>query len=238
MSFEPTSNMVGGFTDNDGTIDFYLRINSLVSKDITLLDLGAGRAAWFEDDKCDTRRSIRLLKGKVKKVIASDVDEAVLKNRASDEQLLMKNGTLNIPDNSVDLIIADYVLEHIDDPKKFVGQIDRCLKNRGWFCARTPHKYSYVALAASIVPNSLHSKFLNKIQPKNKEFDNFPTKYKMNSLSDIKKYFVEWSNQSFIFRADPAYYFGSKLFYRFQSIIHRFLPAFIVGNIFIFVRKP
>lgn len=69
MSFEASSKMVGGFTDNDGTIDFYLRVNSLVSKDQTVLDLGAGRAAWFEDDKCDTRRSIRLLKGKLRKLL-------------------------------------------------------------------------------------------------------------------------------------------------------------------------
>ena len=54
MSFNPSKNMVGGFTDNDGTIDFYLRVNSLINKDSIVLDLGAGRAAWYEDDKCQT----------------------------------------------------------------------------------------------------------------------------------------------------------------------------------------
>lgn len=167
-----------------------------------------------------------------------DLDQAVLKNRASDEQLLMKNGELNIPNNSIDLIIADYVLEHIDDPKKFAIQIDKCLKSGGWFCARTPHKFSYVAFAASLIKNSAHSKVLNIVQPGRKEIDVFPTKYKMNTLSDFNKYFNDWSNHSFIFRSDPAYYFGSKLLYRFQSILHRLLPASIIGNLFIFVRKP
>ena len=26
MNYDPNSNMVGGFSDNDGTIDFYLRV--------------------------------------------------------------------------------------------------------------------------------------------------------------------------------------------------------------------
>lgn len=238
MKFSPSSNMVGEFTDNDGTIDFYLRINSLLGSSDTVLDLGAGRAAWFEDDACETRRSIRMLKGKVEKVIAADVDEAVLINRASDEQIVIKEGSLNIPENSVDLIVADYVLEHIDDPKAFSKQINDCLKSGGWFCARTPHKYAYVTLAASLVSNLYHLKLLGYAQPGRKEIDVFPTRYRMNTLKDIENIFPGWKNKTFIFRADPDYYFGSRFVYGVYSVIHRIAPSFFYGNLFIFVRKP
>ena len=50
MLFDPYKNMVGGFSPNDGTIGFYLRVNSIVERDSVVLDLGAGRAAWFNDD--------------------------------------------------------------------------------------------------------------------------------------------------------------------------------------------
>ena len=107
MSYKPSDNMVGGFTENDGTIDFYLRINSLINDKSVVLDLGAGRASWYEDDKCATRRDIRLLKGKVKQLIAADVDEVVLSNRSSDKQIVINNGKLDLEQNSVDLIVAD-----------------------------------------------------------------------------------------------------------------------------------
>lgn len=45
MRYKPCANMVGGFSENDGTIDFYLRINSLIDETSVVLDLGAGRAS-------------------------------------------------------------------------------------------------------------------------------------------------------------------------------------------------
>jgi SAM-dependent methyltransferase len=238
MDYDPNSNMVGGFSDNDGTIDFYLRINSLISKDSIVLDYGAGRASWFEDDECKIRHKVRLLKGKVKKLIACDLDYAVLENKASDEQIYLENGKLGVEQNSVDLIICDYVLEHVENVDDFFAQIDNSLVSGGWFCARTPHKYSYVSLAASLISNNFHSKVLRKVQPNRKEIDIFPTHYNMNTLKEITKAFKGWENKSFIFKGDPAYYFGSKAIYEIQKKIHNILPVVICGNLFVFLRKP
>ena len=44
MSFDPADEMVGGFTPNDGTVDFYLRVNSLIDNQSIVLDLGAGES--------------------------------------------------------------------------------------------------------------------------------------------------------------------------------------------------
>ena len=238
MDYDPNSNMVGGFSDNDGTIDFYLRVNSLISKDSTVLDYGAGRASWFEDDKCKTRHEVRLLKGKVKKLIACDLDKAVLENRASDEQIHLVDNKLVIERNSINLIVCDYVLEHVENVNEFFSQIDHCLVSGGWFCARTPHKYSYVSLAASLISNSFHAKVLRKIQPNRKEIDIFPTHYKMNTIKEITKAFDGWENKSFVYKGDPAYYFGNKVIYEIQKKIHGILPVVICGNLFIFLRKP
>lgn len=236
--YDPGSEMIGGFSVRDGTIDFYLRVNALASKDMVVLDLGAGRAGWFEDDICKTRNRIRLLKGKVRSLIAADVDKAVLENRASDHQLIIQNGSIQLEKNSVDLIVADYVLEHIEDVEKFINLVNSCLKSGGWFCARTPHKFSYVSLISSIVKNADHSRFLRKIQPNRKEIDVFPTKYRMNTLSDISKAFIGWGNKSFIFKTEPAYYFGKKSVFNFLSIAHSVLPKEMCGNLFVFVQKP
>jgi SAM-dependent methyltransferase len=238
MSYKASKMMVGGFSENDGTIDFYLRVNSLIKNTSIVIDLGAGRAAWYEDDNCKTRRDIRLLKGKVKQLIAADVDEVVFTNKSSDKQILIKDGKLDIESNSADVIIADYVLEHIENPSDFFNQINNCLKSGGWFCARTPHKYCYVALISSLLKDSLHAKLLSFIQPNRKEIDVFPTRYKLNQMKDIKSTFADWENLSFIYRAEPDYYFGNKIVFKFQSLIHRIMPSFLCGNLFIFVKKP
>ena len=75
-SFNPNANKVGGFSENDGTIDFYSRINCLINDDSVVLDYGAGRGSWAEDENV-FRKKTRNLKGKVKKVYACDVDKAV-----------------------------------------------------------------------------------------------------------------------------------------------------------------
>lgn len=76
--YRPENSFLGEFTPNDGTIEFYGRIRAFAQPDHTVMDLGAGRGAWFEDDTCGYRRQIRALKGHVREVIAADIDEAVL----------------------------------------------------------------------------------------------------------------------------------------------------------------
>jgi len=235
--YVPFEDMVGGFSTSDGTIDFYLRVQSLVNKHSVVLDLGAGRAGWFEDDKCEIRRTIRALKGKVSKVIAADVDEAVKSNRASDEQVLIKNGVLGLEPGSVDVIVADYVLEHIDDVEGFYCQIDSILKPGGWFCARTPHKYNYISIISRMIKNSQHANVLKSAQPHRKEMDVFPTHYKMNTLGALDSIFRDYEKRSFISRSDPAYFFNNKFIFLVQKIAHGILPKEVSGNIFIFMRK-
>lgn len=238
LAFDAGSTKIGGFTTQDGTIDFYLRVKSLIKHDSIVLDLGAGRASWHEDDPSSTRKSIRLLKGHVKKLIAADIDDIVLVNMASDEQVLIRSdGKLNIPPNSIDVIVADYVLEHIEDVENFYKQVNQCLKKNGWFCARTPHKFNYVALFASIIRNKFHSKVLKYVQPSRKVQDVFPTRYKLNTLKDVSSVFAGWENKSFLYPSEPSYFFGKKPIYRLLLLIHYLLPLIFYGNIFVFVRK-
>ncbi len=238
MKYDPARYLVGGFAPNDGTVDFYLRVRSLTDTRSTVLDLGAGRAAWFSDDPSATRKKLRNLKGEVAKLIAADIDDAVLSNRACDEQHLMINGVLQLEPSSVDVVIADFVLEHIDDPEDFFSQVDMCLKPGGWLCARTPHKFSYVSLIAMLIKNSAHARVLRVIQPHRKEIDVFPTRYRLNTLRDVKNTFDGWRNDSFIFRTEPAYFFGSRWVFYVQSFLHRVLPVIFSGNLFVFVQKP
>lgn len=230
--------MIGGFSTRDGTLDFYLRIRSLATSDMTVLDLGAGRAAWFEDGRQDFVSSLRKMKGYVRSLIAADVDPVVMNNRACDSAVLIEEGHIPLQPDAVDLIICDFVLEHVDDPKSFIDEVERVLKPGGWFCARTPHKYCYVALLSRLLPNRFESAMLSRAQPGRKSEDVFPKRYKMNRLKNIAVLFPGWDNESFIYRSEPSYHCGRQYMYNIMDFIHRIMPAFFSGTLMIFVQKP
>ena len=142
--FYPESKF-GGYSDIDGTIAFYLRVNSLIKPEFEVLDIGCGRGE-YQEDPVDIRSSLRVLKGKVKKVSGLDVDDAGFNNPYIDEFHLLKGDEWPIPDQSVDMILTDWVLEHISDPNAFFNEVDRVLKPGGYFCARTTNTVSYTHL--------------------------------------------------------------------------------------------
>jgi hypothetical protein len=74
----------GCFSDIDGTIAFYFSVNELLEKDFTIFDAGCGRGVYGED-KIAFRRDLRIIKGKVAKVIGLDVDSEAGYNRSIDE---------------------------------------------------------------------------------------------------------------------------------------------------------
>ena len=249
MSFAKTSSAIarlqpemalGGFSAYDGTIEFYSRVKVLCREDVVAVDLGAGRGAWFEDEESIFRRNMRLLKGSVAQVIGCDIDPVVHLNRAVDSSRLIEaGGPLPFEPGSVDLIVCDYVLEHIDHPEVFASEVWRILKPGGWFCARTPTKFNYVSIAARMVANVRHAGVLKAAQPGRKVEDVFPTVYRLNSRSDIAKSFssAKFEDYSYTYCFEPQYHFGRAWVYRLFQVVHWLLPAVFTGNLFVFLRK-
>jgi SAM-dependent methyltransferase len=231
---------LGGYCAHDGTVEFYCRVKLLVKPDSVVVDLGAGRGAWFEDDESEFRRRTRLLKGNVARVIGLDVDRAVLDNRAVDAaHVIDPGGHWPVSDASIDLVVSDYVIEHVADIRRFSEQIHRILKPGGWFCARTPTKYNYVAIGARLISNLNHARLLKLAQPGRKSEDVFPTEYRLNTRTDIARAFGvdRFEDFSYTYCCEPQYSFGRLWIYRCFLAAHRLLPPALVGNLFVFLRK-
>lgn len=231
---------ISGYTSVDGTIEFYNRVNSILDSSMHVLDYGAGRAAWYEDDICAFRKRTRTLKGKVKNLVGCDIDGAILDNNSVDEQIKIDDEkSLPFKDCSFDMIISDYTFEHITSPDVTAKELHRVLKKGGWICARTPNKYSYISIITRIIKNKFHARILKHAQPDRKGTDVFPTSFKLNSMRKISKNFAKeyFDNYTYRYEAEPAYHFNSKLIFTIFLFINKISPSFLKGNLFIFLRK-
>lgn len=225
----------GGFTDIDGTVAFFNRVNSLLASSFVGLDVGCGRGAYSEDP-VSFRKNLRILKGKIAKVIGIDVDQNAQTNPFLDEFCLIKGDSWPVESNSIDLIVCDNVLEHIENPDQFFFEVRRVLKNNGYLCIRTSNRWSYIAIAATLIPNKWHSKVIAVVQDERKEEDVFPTVYKCNSSRKLKNIMEKNGFECVVYgyEAEPSYLSFSKIAFFFGVMHQRFAPGFIKPAIFAF----
>lgn len=229
----------GGIARDDTTTAFYSRINALIRPDYTVLDLGAGRGGQLEGVET-YRKSLATLRGKVARLHGCDVDDAVLSNPFLDEAVVFDpKGPLPYADGMFDLVYSDWVIEHLDDPARFVAELARILKHGGWFCARTPNKWGYIALGARLVPSRFEGRVLGMVQPGRQERDVFPKHYRMNTRGDVARAFGsgDWLDASFAMNSTPAYHGGRQILFTAIELFQKFTPAAMNTVLLVFMQK-
>jgi SAM-dependent methyltransferase len=230
----------GGFSSVDGIIEFYGRINAILTSEMTVIDFGAGRGKDAVDDTVAYRRSLRRLKGKARTVIGADIDIAIAQNPSLDSAVLIQDSApLPFATSSVDLVLSDYTFEHVNDPVAVAKEIDRVLKPEGWICARTPNRWGYIALGATIVPNRLHIAFLRFLQPARKAGDVFPTRYRLNTRKTLAELFPAelYDDYSYYYDPEPSYFGTSVVFNKIARTILKFVPLRCAALLMVFKQK-
>lgn len=230
----------GGFTDCDGTIRFYSRVNTLLSNcsQGTLLDVGCGRAKYV-DDVVTARRELRIMKGKCARVVGIDVDPAAGSNPFLDEFYLLQSDRWPLDNNSVDLCLADYVIEHISSADAFFSECRRVIRPTGYLCIRTANIRSYVGLAARLVPNRHHAAVLHRAQESRKAEDVFPTVYGCNTIGKLRGMLDRYGFDAVVYgtESEPVYLAFSPLAYWLGVLHQKYAPSALKSGIFAFGTK-
>lgn len=224
----------------DGTIAFFTRVNALLSPTMTVLDFGAGRGAGALEDPVVYRRSLQTLKGKVKEVIGVDIDPAVFAHPALDRAIVAPpRGPLALEDESVNLIVSDFCFEHVDCPVEISRELDRVLKVGGWICARTPNRWGYISISARLIPNRWHVAALKGLQPDRQAQDVFPTHYRLNTISALKRHFPaeRFNHCNYGHNGPPAYFGSGRRTLRLARSILRHTPEPFSPLLFVFMQK-
>lgn len=185
---------IGGIARHDGTLVYYSRVNALITAESVVLDYGCGRGAHFLKSP-GFYRKLCTFKGKASKVIGVDIGDDGLDNRSLDEFHRITDGNIPLATGSVDICHSDWVVEHLTDPGKTFGEIFRILKPGGYFCFRTPNRFHYSSLGASLIPYRFHYKLRQYLGDLHEEEDVFPTTYPCNTkraaLRVLKKHGFE-----------------------------------------------
>jgi SAM-dependent methyltransferase len=234
--FYPESRF-GGFSDIDGTMVFFNRVNSLLDPSFVVLDVGCGRGG-FDADPILVRRNLRILRGKVAKVIGIDVDRQAQSNPFVDEFRLIEGSSWPIEKGSIDLIVCDNVLEHIADPDALFGEVRRVLRIGGYLCLRTPNRWNYIAQAAMLIPRRYHSRVTSMVQAERKEEDVFPAFYRCNTIRKLRNTLRRYGFESVVYgyEAEPSYLAFSTIAYLLGVLHQRLAPGFMRPALFAFGR--
>lgn len=212
---------------------FEAKVHELLRPEHTLLDAGCGRTAPV----------LSKYRTKAKRLIGVDLVDFT--TQIDGIQLIKGDlGAIDLPDASVDVIMARSVMEHVADPVAVYGEMHRLLKPGGYFVFLTANLWDYASLIAKLVPNRFHPWIVSKTEGRQEE-DVFPIQYKTNTRRSVNQYAKQTGFQIVSFEhlgQYPAYFlFNAPLFLLgtlYEKIISRFESlAFLRGWILVVLRK-
>lgn len=157
-------------------------LNYYVNEDIKWLDLGCGHQIlppWRSKKEKELIESCKL-------IVGIDFDLNSLKKHKN-IFFKIKGDITKLPfkDNFFNLVTANMVVEHLDNPEIQFNEVRRILKPGGIFIFHTPNVLGYPTIAAKLVPKILKKKLIYLLEGRREE-DIFDTFYRANSKLKIK----------------------------------------------------
>ncbi|MEM9109676.1 MAG: class I SAM-dependent methyltransferase [Planctomycetota bacterium] len=164
---------------------YFDKLDEAVKPGVRWLDLGCGRQVfppWIQNH-LDTENHIVARAGEF---VGVDPDaESLANNRLP---MVKHHGSADRvpePDASFDLITANMVFEHIEEPGRVLNEVSRLLKPGGTFLMHTPNVFYPVTLAAAAVPFRLRQ-YITAWLERRPVRTVYPTWYRVNRCSTIR----------------------------------------------------
>lgn len=235
--FYPESRF-GDFSDVSGTIRFYTRVRALLEPHFSVLDIGCGRGSQAAT-MSSLEKLLRVYKGQSKHVLGIDLDPIGETNPTLDEFRLIEGPTWPVADGSIDLAVTDWTMEHVEDPEAFLRECHRVLKPGGFLCMRTANRLGYVVALSSLIPNHIHTKILNKVQPDREDQDVFPTVYRCNTVGKLRHALKGMGFDACVYghNPEPSYLGFSLPSYALGVLYQKIVPRMWGTTLFAYAQK-
>jgi SAM-dependent methyltransferase len=158
-------------------------LNANVTSDSTWLDLGCGHQllpTWRRDEEAQ-------LIGRSRLVVGLDYDFQSLRHHTTVSRRVRGDITrLPFAERSFELVTANMVVEHLDNPEEQFREVHRILKPGGKFIFHTPNAYGHFAALRKLTPSKLKDVLVPLLDGRAPE-DVFPVRYRANTRSQITR---------------------------------------------------
>jgi SAM-dependent methyltransferase len=156
-------------------------VGAAVARADAIVHLGAGNV-WL-GDVSDTAVGS-------KTVYVVEPDAEMLARNPAPNRICAPGESIPLPDESVDAVVCEYVVEHLERPVEVLRELRRILRPGGRFVFVTPNKWSYSGLATWMTPQSFHRHFLAWLFALGASGNEkpFPTTFRMNTRWAIDRY--------------------------------------------------
>ncbi|HLJ87013.1 MAG TPA: class I SAM-dependent methyltransferase [Candidatus Angelobacter sp.] len=219
----------------DGTTQFKSMIHSHLPQSAKVLDLGAGSGRNYAHD----------LRSETRRLVGVDISIEVMANPYLDEAYQCDAAAMPFPSEEFDLAFSDYVFEHLADPPAAIRELHRVLKPGACFILRTPNRWHYVPLAASVLSHPLQSFLLDRFTVRKAE-DVFPKFYRCNTERVVLREFEKagFAMEEFaLIEKEPIYLERSELLFKVGVLYERIVNSSerlrgLRSNILAVFRKP
>ncbi len=178
-----------------------------------------------------------------KLIIGVDINKKLLdKNKIVNKKIVSDLEHIPLGNNSVDIVISEFVLEHLRNPSAVFKEIYRVLKPKGVFIFITPNIINPIMTLSKILPHLFHT--LLRIKLLKKEEETHPTYYRANTYLRLLKLGEETGFHNYeITRAGNPEYFGfckplvpMSIFFE-KLIDNNFLNTFKMYLVGCFIKK-
>jgi SAM-dependent methyltransferase len=141
-----------------------------------LLDAGCGSG----------KETVINYKEKAKLAIGIDLSPEIENNNTLHKKIVGSVYEIPLDNNSVDIIVTQSLIEHLEKPERLFQEASRVLKPGGIFILMTPNLMGWRSFISKCTPFWFHVIMNKKLYGVNKK-DVFPTHYKANTISKLKK---------------------------------------------------
>ena len=119
--------------------------------------------------------------------VGADVDLLGLRANDIDSAcVLAPMGTLPFPDETFDVVVCKWVLEHLEHPEADFAEMRRVLRPGGALVALTPNKYSIFTLISTVLSHRVKQILKGRMFGGHEE-DTFPTWYRANDQTTLRR---------------------------------------------------
>jgi SAM-dependent methyltransferase len=159
------------------------KLRNIVKRETWWLDIGCGRKI-APDWALSQPQQTAAFGGST--LIGIDVDMAIREHPLLKARAFALADDLPFRNESFDLVSANMVMEHVRNPARVLSEVHRVLKPGGMFVFHTPNYMYYPVMASSVVPQKVKERLIWLIERRH-ESDVFPTAYRINTGSTIRK---------------------------------------------------